>query len=379
MLAFVVATGVPGLDRSDPPIAPAPTVPAMPDSAVQPTWDPRDAGDLPQGDSALPKTLEPPPDAADLPLAGAARMVLGDAEDGLFLLGQDGSWAATTTPSGRAHGSALSDDGTMLASVGPKGLWVTDVRDGRWRRLELPPGPEGVWGRIDVTVTWRGDGQVVLQSVPMGVATVDVDGSGSSTPTTYETHALYGLAQAPDGVAIASGMGEEGPVIREVADGSVSGASTPARSSVSGCPLPRWTVWSAWSTASRAPTDRPTTRASSCSTARRVRRHGVPADRPHPLQPRRGDRLRGHRRRCAPRVDRRQHGPAQPSTGAGPPVVARRVGRRFGRAVAAVPRGFDDAAPRRCPGPRARLICSALLSSGRSKRRPALLSGGASV
>lgn len=222
VLAFVVATGVPGLDRSDPPIAPAPTVPAMPDSAVQPTWDPRRAGDLPQGDSPIPRTLEPPRDAAEMPLAGAARMVLGDGEDGLFLLGQDGTWAATTTPSGWAYGSALSDDGTMLASVGPQGLWVTDVRDGRWRRLVVPPGPDGVWGRIDVTVTWRGDGQVVLQSIPMGVATVDVDGAGSSTPTTFETHALYGLAQAPDGVAIASGMGDKGPVIREVADGSVS-------------------------------------------------------------------------------------------------------------------------------------------------------------
>ena len=222
VLAFVVATGVPGLDRSDPPIAPAPTVPAMPDSAVQPTWDPRGAGDLPQGDSALPKTLEPPRDAADLPLAGAARMVLGDAEDGLFLLGQDGSWAATTTPSGWAYGSALSDDGTMLASTGPQGLWVTDVRDGTWRRLELPPGPDGIWGGLDVAVTWRGDDQVVLRSMGMGVATVDVDGAGSSTPTTYDTASLYGLALAPDGVAIVSGMGADGPVIREVADGSVS-------------------------------------------------------------------------------------------------------------------------------------------------------------
>jgi hypothetical protein len=147
VLAFVVATGVPGLDRSDPPIAPAPTVPAMPESAVQATWDPRGASDLPQRASAWPTELDPPPDAPDLPLAGPARIVLGDAEDGLFLLGQDGSWAATTTPSGSAYGSALSDDGTMLASVGPQGLWVTDVRDGRWRRLELPPGPDGM-GRV---------------------------------------------------------------------------------------------------------------------------------------------------------------------------------------------------------------------------------------
>jgi hypothetical protein len=221
VLAFVVATGVPGLDRSDPPIAPAPTVPAMPDSAVQATWDPRGASDLPQRASAWPTELDPPPDAPDLPLAGPARIVLGDAEDGLFLLGQDGSWAATTTPSGSAYGSALSDDGTMLASTGPQGLWVTDVRDGRWRRLELPPGPDGIWGGIDVAVTWRGDRQVVLRSMGMGVATVDVEGSGSSTPTTYDTYALYGLAQTPDGVVIASGM-DEGPVIREVVDGSVS-------------------------------------------------------------------------------------------------------------------------------------------------------------
>lgn len=222
VLAFVVATGVPGLDRSDPPIAPTSTVPAMPDSAVQATWDPRGASDLPQRASALPTELDPPPDASDLPLAGAARMLLGDSQDGLFLLGQDGIWAATTTPSGSAYGSALSDDGTMLASAGPQGLWVTDVRDGKWRRLELPPGPDGIWGGIDVAVTWRGDRQVVLRSMGMGIATVDVDGAGSSTPTTYNTAGLYGLAHAPDGVAIVSGMGADGPVIREVADGSVS-------------------------------------------------------------------------------------------------------------------------------------------------------------
>ncbi len=355
VLAFVVATGVPGLDRSDPPIAPAPTVPAMPDSAVQPTWDPRDAGDLPQGDSALPKTLEPPPDAADLPLDGAARMLLADAEDGLFLLGQDGSWAATTTPSGWAHGSALSDDGTMLASVGPQGLWVTDVRDGRWRRLELPPGPDGVWGRIDVTVTWRGDGQVVLQSIPMGVATVDVDGSGSSTPTTYDTYALYGLAEAPDGVAIASGM-DEGPVIREVANGSVS------RTFDTGA-LER--LWLPVASADRVVgvvdgiprSDRPTDHAGVIVLDRRdayAATAYLPIARTH-YNPDVGIVAGGiDGLRPLAWIDDSTV-LLEPGAGAGPPVVARRVGRRLGRAVAAVRRRIDDAATRRRPGPRAGL------------------------
>jgi len=78
VLAVVVATGLPDLDRSDPPIAPAPTVPVIPDSAVLPPWDPRDATELPQCASRLLATLLPPVDAGPLPLAGAARLVLSD-------------------------------------------------------------------------------------------------------------------------------------------------------------------------------------------------------------------------------------------------------------------------------------------------------------
>jgi hypothetical protein len=218
VLAVVVATGVPGLDRSEPPIAPAPTVPAIPDSAVQPPWDPRDAKGLPQRATRLPATLQPPVDAAPLPLAGAARLVLSDSEDGLYLLAEDGTWAEGQAPSGSAYGSSLSDDGTMLADAGPRGLWVTDVRDGRWRRLALPPGPDGAWTGLDTSVQWRGSSKVVLNG-GMGTARIDVDGEAAPRVDRSELAQTYGYAVAPAGEEVAFGQDGSDYVIQDLVDG----------------------------------------------------------------------------------------------------------------------------------------------------------------
>ena len=103
VLVVAVATDVAGTDRSEPPVMPTPTVPAVPDSAVQATWDPRAAGDLPQRASVLPTEIAPRSGTTrPLPLTGAARLVLADEQERLHLLGEDGTWASTEAPSGSA-------------------------------------------------------------------------------------------------------------------------------------------------------------------------------------------------------------------------------------------------------------------------------------
>lgn len=224
VVAVVVATSLPGNDRSDAPVDPAPsvpTVPTVPDSAVQATWEPRNAADLPQRDSILPATIEPPTDAGQLPLSGAARLVLEDGKAGLFLLGEDDTWAKAQAPSGSAYKSSLSDDGTMLANLGDGGLFVTDVSDGTWRRLELPRGPAGAWTGLDVRVQWRGNAQLVLSNYGMGIAVVDVDGRGTPTADHFDTARIFGYTDAPDGVGLVFADGGNGAVIREVEGGAV--------------------------------------------------------------------------------------------------------------------------------------------------------------
>lgn len=119
VLAVVVATGVTGSDRSTPPITPSSTVPEMPDSAVQSTWDPRGAADLPQRTTALPQTIVPARNAGPLPLPTAALLVMDDSADGLYVLGADGTWASTTAPSGSS---------TSPRSVTTGRCWPTSVR-----------------------------------------------------------------------------------------------------------------------------------------------------------------------------------------------------------------------------------------------------------
>ena len=130
--------------------------------------DPRTLGGLPRRDSVLPATLAPPAAGtrvAGLPLDGPARLVLAQGRGRLLLLGEDGRWAATRTPSGDSVASGISADGTMLAATGPHGLWVVDVRDGEWRELALPDEPAPPWTSRGTRVQWQGDDRVVLTDV----------------------------------------------------------------------------------------------------------------------------------------------------------------------------------------------------------------------
>jgi hypothetical protein len=220
VLVVAVATGVAGTDRTEPPVMPTPIVPAVPDSAVQATWDPRAAGDLPQRASVLPTEIAPRSGTTGpLPLTGAARLVLADEQERLHLLGEDGTWASTEAPSGSAYVSSLSDDGTMLANAGNDELWVTDVRDGSWRQLDLPPGPAFMWTGLDVTLTWRDDTQLLLRNGGGMLGIVDLDGAEPAEADTHDTAQVTGVAMVPDGTELLFGTGLEGQVIREVEDG----------------------------------------------------------------------------------------------------------------------------------------------------------------
>ncbi|GAB3763620.1 hypothetical protein FB382_001154 [Nocardioides ginsengisegetis] len=222
VVAVALATSLPGADRSAPPIAPPTTVPAMPDSAVQDTWDPRDASQLPRRSTSLPADLDPPSDAADLPLDGPARAVLSDGDRQLHLLGADGTWAAFDAPSGSSYVTSLSEDGTMLANAGPAGVFVTDVRDGTWRELGLPPGPASMWTGLGSSLVWVGDTRLLVRSPAAGVATVAVDGNAKPTATTFDTAMVSGVAMDPGGTEVVFGIGRDGNVIREVADGAAT-------------------------------------------------------------------------------------------------------------------------------------------------------------
>ena len=218
VLAIVLTVTTQGTNRSLQPVAPAKTVPAIGAAVVQATWEPGTAADLPQRESRLPATLEPPVDAAPLPLPAAAQLVLHDADDGIFLLGADGSWARTQAPSGAALRSVLSDDGTKLANLGEQGLFVTDVRDGTWRELDLPDGPAGFWTGLGVSVGWQGNGHLLLQSF-MGVGVIDVEGERPPEVESFGTEKVVGLDTAPDGRLLVFGSTSEGGSITELADG----------------------------------------------------------------------------------------------------------------------------------------------------------------
>lgn len=218
VVAVVLAVGVHGIDRSAPPVSPPHPVPAMPDSAVQSTWDPRTATQLPPRDSVLPATMEPPADAGPLPLPGPALVVLSDSGNRLSLLGADGTWAAMKAPSGSSYVTSLSDDGTMLANVGPRGAFVTDVRDGTWRRLDLPPGGL-LWTGLGTTLAWRGDTQLLVRGATASIGVLDVAGNERPTLDPTGLANTSGLATTPDGTALVFGTGRDGRVIRETRDG----------------------------------------------------------------------------------------------------------------------------------------------------------------
>jgi hypothetical protein len=154
-----------------------------------------------------------------LPLAGGARLVLADEQERLLLLGEDGTWASAEAPSGSAYVSSLSDDGTMLANAGNGELWVTDVRDGVWRQLDLPPGPAFMWTGLDVTLTWRDHTELLLLNGGGLLGIVDLDGSGATDADINDTAHVTGVATVPDGTELLFGTTIEGQVIREVEDG----------------------------------------------------------------------------------------------------------------------------------------------------------------
>ena len=187
VVVAVAVLGVPGSNRAEPPVAPAPTAPpahGVADEDVQPELDPRTAGSLPRRDSVLPASVAPPAEAADLgrlPTSGPVRLVLGAGRSELLLLGVDDRWTATRTPSGEASTTGISDDGTLLASIGPAGLWVVDVREGTWRELALPDGTPAWWTGLGTRVQWQGD-RVVLSNLGQ-LLTVPTGGGARTRPS----------------------------------------------------------------------------------------------------------------------------------------------------------------------------------------------------
>lgn len=221
VLALVVATDVVGIDRAEPPITTPAPVPTIADSAVQPAWDPRDARALPQRTSTLPTEIQPPSTSGPLPLTSRARLVVSDSQGWIFLLGTDGTWARTHAPSEDLSYAKLSDDGTMLAALGDGALWVTDVRDGIWRQLELPAEPDAAyWTGLGTTMIWRGNTEIVLTNGGLGGATVRVDGSEPAVES-YGDLSIHDYTSTPDGRGLVFGVGAQGDVINEVEDGAV--------------------------------------------------------------------------------------------------------------------------------------------------------------
>ena len=280
VVAVVLVTGVHGLDRSTPPITPSPTVPEMPDSAVQNTWDPRTATSLPPRATVLPARIEPPADAGPLPLSGPALLVLSDGGNRLDLLAADGTWAAMKAPSGSSYVTSLSDDGTMIANAGPRGVFVTDVRDGTWRRLDVPPGPPSCGPTSNYAGLARGHA-AARPAGGLGLGILDVGGATGGRHLA-PAGLVSGLALVPTAPSCSSGPGRR-PMIREVATERRRGPSMPIRWDGSGCRWPPTPGSSAGvGDPAGGPADGPRRRPR--ARAHRVRRRGLPADRRHEVR-----------------------------------------------------------------------------------------------
>jgi hypothetical protein len=192
---------------------------------VHTSWDPHSATDLPQRHSALPPVIDLPTDPGELPLSGPARLAFVDAAGRIHLLESDGRWGWTKPPGGQGLAAALSDDGTMLASLGERGLFVTDVRFGayEWRAVDLPAGPAFGWAQLGTRIQWRGDTHVALSNLgPGDVATVAVDGGASFSPDLSDDVQVHGYAVRPGGGAVALGVGLDGEGVYELTDGNVT-------------------------------------------------------------------------------------------------------------------------------------------------------------
>jgi hypothetical protein len=139
-----------------------PTPPPIPESVVQPQWDPRTAGALPMSDVGLPASLDPPTDAPELTsMPPAVAMVVGI--DGLDLVDREGTWRRLSLPEqpldvpSYVRTSRLSTDGTRVVFLGRRSLWSRDVRSSAWRELDYPDG----FLQPDVAPGRRGIPQVV--------------------------------------------------------------------------------------------------------------------------------------------------------------------------------------------------------------------------
>lgn len=123
-----------------------PTPPPVPESVVQPRWDPRASRDLPAADVGLPERLDPPADAAELvSVPGVVALVEGRQE--LDLVDVDGSWWSLPLPERplpvpfySPATTRLTRDGTHVVFLGRTAMWSRDVRAAEWRELDYPDG-----------------------------------------------------------------------------------------------------------------------------------------------------------------------------------------------------------------------------------------------
>ena len=171
-----------------------PTPPPVPESVVQPRWDPRAARDLPAADVGLPESLDPPPDAAELTsVPGVVALVEGRQE--LDLVDVDGRWWRLPLPEQplpvpfyAPATTSLTRDGTHVVFLGRTAMWSRDVRAAEWRALDYPdgflrPGVPPRRGKVPQVVATAGGhvwlGRGAWWSVDLDAATVERSDSPS--------------------------------------------------------------------------------------------------------------------------------------------------------------------------------------------------------
>ena len=156
---------------------------AIPDDVVQPFWDPRDAFDLPQRSSSVPRTITVPqgsPSIDGAPLGAPAVLALVDGAGATHVLGADGSRRVLAGTSASRTPPTLSPDGTMLAQHTAAGLAVWRLLDGTATTLAYPGAPptaEEEW-----PIRWHPDGERVLVVRGRGGWSMGLDGSTEVMP-----------------------------------------------------------------------------------------------------------------------------------------------------------------------------------------------------
>lgn len=190
------------MDPTDPADG-SPEAPGIPDSAVQPAWDPRELtrmSSLPMQDEvALPAVLDPPAGAPALQDAWLTAAVAAvDTGEDLALVDPDGAWRRLAYPAEALDvawmrdSTALSSDGTRVGFTGVDGIWWHDVRGGDWHRVDYPFGTDAEW---DVRFEFAGT-EEVLVSGPRNSYAVDLgDGRAEKLPFSLaNTAASYGTS-----------------------------------------------------------------------------------------------------------------------------------------------------------------------------------------